>query len=83
MSNQVERHKHSRRLLRKKAAIQRQKGIARAHGFLTGPDHRFSKVHAMTCGDSHCAMCGNPRKFFKEKTRQEKSFEQTQGWQDE
>jgi hypothetical protein len=26
----------------------------------------------MTCGDSNCAMCGNPRKFFKEVTTQEK-----------
>lgn len=83
MSNQVERYKHSRRLLKKTTAIQRQKKIAQAHGFPAGPDHRFSKIHAMTCGDSRCAMCGNPRKFFKEKTRQERSFEQTQGWQDE
>lgn len=83
MSNQVERYKHSRRLLRKQAAIKRQKGIAQAHGFPTGVEHRFSKVHAMACGDSHCAMCGNPRKFFNERTLQEKSFEQTKTWQDE
>ena len=82
MSNQVERYKHSRRLLREQAAIKKQKRIARAHGFPTGPEHRLSKIHATTCGDSNCAMCGNPRKFFKEKTIQEKSFEQTAGWQD-
>jgi hypothetical protein len=82
MSNQVERFKHSKRLLRKNSAIRRQKKIAQSHGFLTGPEHRFNKVHAMTCGDPRCAMCGNPRKFFKEPTIQERSFEQTRSWKD-
>jgi len=83
MSNQVERYKHSRRLLREQAAIKKQKRIARAHGFPTGPEHRLSKIHATTCGDSNCAMCGNPRKFFKERTIQEKRFDQTKKWKDE
>lgn len=83
MSNQVERFKHSKRLQKKLRAIKKQTKIAKAHGFLAGPEHRFGKVHAMTCGDSHCAMCGNPRKFFKERTVQEKSFDQTKNWTDE
>ena len=82
MSNQVERFKHSKRLQRKHNAIKRQKKIAKAYNFPTGPIHRLSKVHATTCGDSHCAMCGNPRKFFKERTIQEKSFDQTKKWTD-
>ena len=76
MSDQVERYKHSKRLAKKTRAIQKQKKIALAHGFPTGAEHRLSKVHATTCGDSHCAMCGNPRKFFKERTIQEKRFYQ-------
>ena len=80
MSNQVERFKHSKRLQKKTRAIKKQSRIARAYGFPTGPEHRLSKIHATTCGDSHCAMCGNPRKFFKERTIQEKSFEQTRKW---
>lgn len=76
MSNQVEKYKHSKRLARDKRAIDRQIKIARSHGFPIGPAHRFGKVHAMTCGDSHCAMCGNPRKFFNEKTIQERRAEQ-------
>jgi len=28
-------------------------------------------------------MCANPRKVFKDKTIKEKSFEQTQKWQQE
>ena len=83
MSNQVERFKHSKRLQKKIRAIKKQKSIAQVHGFIVGPEHRFAKIHAMTCGDSRCAMCGNPRKFFNERTRQERSFEQTRGWQDE
>ena len=80
MSNQVERFKHSKRLQKKNRAIKKQTRIARAHNFSTGPEHRLSKIHATTCGDSRCAMCGNPRKFFREQTIQEKSFEQTKYW---
>ena len=45
--------------------------------------HRLQKKSAHTCGNSNCAMCGNPRKFFGEMTPQEKSFIQTQKWFDE
>lgn len=83
MGTQVERYKHSKRLLRKEAAIRRQSKIAKAHQFPTGPAHRLSKIHATTCGDSRCAMCGNPRKFFKDKTIQEKSFDQTAKWRED
>ena len=83
MSNQVERFKHSKRLQKKSRAIKKQTRIAQAHGFPTGPEHRLSKIHATTCGDSHCALCGNPRKFFKEPTIQERSFDQTKKWTDE
>ena len=76
MSNQVEKYKHSKRLAKDKRAIQRQSKIARAHGFPTGPMHRLAKIHATTCGDSNCAMCGNPRKFFKERTIQERRNDQ-------
>ncbi len=83
MSNQVERFNHSKRLQKKIRAIKKQTRIARSHGFPTGPEHRLSKLHATTCGDSKCAMCGNPRKFFKEPTVQEKSFDQTKNWTEE
>jgi hypothetical protein len=36
----------------------------------------MSKHHAMDCGQPGCILCGNPRKLFKEKTIQEKSFYQ-------
>jgi hypothetical protein len=50
--------------------------IRKAHAF-SGPNtkvdspHRYHKVSGVTCGDSRCFMCGNPRKFFKERTMQE------------
>jgi hypothetical protein len=84
MSNQVERFKHSKRLQKKIRAIRKQTRIAKAHGFPIGkPEHRLSKIHAVTCGNSNCYMCGNPRKFFKEPTVQEKSFDQTKNWTEE
>ena len=72
MSTEQDRFKNSRRRLKDDAAIVKQRKIARAHGFPTGPEHRLAKVHATTCGDSNCVMCGNPRKFFGEPTVQEK-----------
>ena len=76
MGNQVERFKHSRRIAKNARAIKKQKYIAMAHGYPIGPEHRLSKQHVASCGNSNCYMCGNPRKFFKEVTIQEKRFAQ-------
>lgn len=81
MSNETAKSARGRRLLQKNRHIARQAAIRKAHKF-SGPDnkadspHRYHKTSGVTCGDSHCFMCGNPRKFFKEKTMQEKRFEQ-------
>lgn len=40
--------------------------------------HRYHKTSGTTCGNPNCFMCGNPRKFFGEKTIQEKRFVQKQ-----
>jgi hypothetical protein len=76
MSDTETKEKHSKRIHSKETAIKKQVKIAKSHGFHTGPEHRLSKIHATTCGDPNCAMCGNPRKFFKEPTIQEKRFYQ-------
>lgn len=76
MSKEEDKFKHSKRLLKDDNAIKKQSKIAKSHGFPTGPEHRLAKVHATTCGDSNCVMCGNPRKFFKELTIQERRFNQ-------
>jgi hypothetical protein len=72
MSNDLAKYLNSKRRHKTDVAISRQVRIAKAHGFPTGPEHRLAKVHATTCGDSNCVMCGNPRKFFGEPTQQEK-----------
>lgn len=72
MSNELAKYLNSRRRFKDEAAIKKQTKIAKAHGFPTGPEHRLAKVHATTCGDSNCVMCGNPRKFWGELTTQEK-----------
>lgn len=67
-----------RRLQQKNRHIARQVRIRQANK-LSIPtkdngiekSHRYHKVSGVTCGDSHCAGCGNPRKFFKERTVQE------------
>lgn len=71
MSTEQDKIKHSKRMLKDDAAVKKQLGIAKAHGFPTGPEHRLAKIHATTCGDSNCVMCGNPRKFWGERTIQE------------
>lgn len=72
MSNDLAKFINSKRRHKTDVAISRQVRIAKAYGFLTGPEHRLAKIHATTCGDSNCVMCGNPRKFFGEPTQQEK-----------
>lgn len=56
--------------IRKQIKIAKQSGV-NFHGNEKEP-HRLAKVHALNCGRSTCVMCGNPRKFFKETTIQEK-----------
>ena len=77
MSNEESKLAHGRLIQQKNRHIARQVRIRQAHKFPainTGVDspHRYHKTSGVTCGDSHCAMCGNPRKFFKELTMQEK-----------
>ena len=82
MSTEQDKLKHSRRLQQDEVHIAKQLKIAKAHGFPVKNDeaHRLHKLSGTTCGDSNCVMCGNPRKFFKEPTMQEKKFIQTEKW---
>lgn len=81
------KYKHSKRIQQKENHIKKQVQLAKNYGyhklsssmskmpFMTQP-HRHHKTKIFNCGDPHCYMCGNPRKFFGEKTMQEKKFEQ-------
>lgn len=82
MSDSDAKVKRSKRIHKEEVAIKKQQKIAKAHG---GPEHqyeghRYAKHHAMDCGQPECYLCSNPRKILKEKTVQEKSFAQTEGW---
>ena len=76
MSNDTAKFLNSRRRHKNDVAIARQVKIAKAHGLPVTEAHRFAKHHATNCGIPGCVMCANPRKTFKEKTIQEKKFEQ-------
>lgn len=78
MSNEDQKLKHSRRRYQKEVYIDKQVKIAKAHNIPVDEPHTFAKHSALTCGDSNCVMCGNPRKFFNEPTIQEKRFDQKQ-----
>ena len=76
MSNEDQRFKHSKRLLKEDNAVIRQTKIAKAHGIEVKEPHKFAKHHAMNCGNPKCYMCSNPRKVWKELTLQEKKLQQ-------
>ena len=76
MSNEDEKLKHSKRILKTDNAVKKQVSIAKTFGLPVDEPHKFAKVHALNCGNPNCVMCANPRKTFNEKTIQEKRLEQ-------
>jgi hypothetical protein len=76
MSHEQDKFKHSKRLHEDDVHINRQVKIAKSAGMDVKEPHKFAKHHAMDCGNPKCILCSNPRKIYKEKTIQEKRFEQ-------
>lgn len=76
MSNALDKVKNSSRRHRDESAVKRQLKIAKEFNIPVEEPHKLVKHHVMNCGNPKCLMCGNPRKMFKEKTIQEKRFEQ-------
>jgi hypothetical protein len=72
MSDENNKFKHSKRLLKNENAVKKQVKIAKEFGIPVEEPHKFAKHHAMDCGNPKCVLCGNPRKTFKELTQQEK-----------
>ena len=77
MSNEEDKYKHSKRLLKDENVIKKQEKISHEYGHEVKDPHRFVKQHSMNCGNPKCVLCMNPRKSFGEKTIQEQRFEQT------
>lgn len=83
MSDELSKKQHSRRLQLDENAINKQVRIAKDYNmhqngkwkYIEQP-HRNHKKHILNCGNPKCYMCANPRKVSKEKTIQEKRFEQ-------
>jgi hypothetical protein len=81
MSNENDKIKNSSRRYADEVAVERQVRIAKDYHmhqngrwkYIDQP-HRNHKKHILNCGDPRCYMCGNPRKWFKEPTMQEKKF---------
>lgn len=87
MSHEQAKEKHSNRIQKKINYMLRQLKIraAKLHNFRYNDKndmHRYHKRSGLTCGNPNCFMCGNPRKFNKERTVQEKKFMQTKNWTD-
>ena len=64
MSKDQDKFKHSKRLHKDQAAIEKQLKIAESHGIankVVEEPHRLAKHHAMDCGVPNCPMCSNPR----------------------
>jgi len=72
MSKEQDKIKHSKRLQKDENVIKKQTRIAKDFGIPVTEPHKFTKHHAMNCGNPKCFMCSNPRKVFKELTQQEK-----------
>ena len=79
MSASEDKIKHSKRLLKDQNAVVKQVKIAKAYQVPVEEPHKLAKRHALNCGNPKCIMCANPRKVFKEKTIQEKRFDQDLG----
>lgn len=76
MSSEEQKEKHSRRIHQKKNYVKKQLDIAKAYHIPVDEPHTLAKHAVMNCGNPDCIMCSNPRKIWKEKTIQEKRFEQ-------
>lgn len=82
MSNELDKVKNSSRRHRDDTAVKRQVKIAKEFNIPVDEPHKLVKHHVMNCGNPKCILCANPRKVLKEKTIQEKSFEQGKFWED-
>jgi hypothetical protein len=72
MSNEQDKFKHSKRLLKDQNAIKKQTKIAKHYGMEVKDPHKFAKQHVMDCGNPKCYLCSNPRRVWNELTQQEK-----------
>lgn len=78
-----DKSKHQERIQQKENKIKKQLKIAKAFDIPNKEPHKLLKRSVLSCGNSRCVLCANPRKTFKEKTIQEQKFEQTAQWKED
>jgi hypothetical protein len=85
VANEFDKEKHGERFFQKVKKLARKLKIAKDYGFdhVVKEGHKYHKSSVFSCGNPNCIMCMNPRKGFKEKTMQEKRFEQTEKLKDD
>ena len=85
MSNQSQREKHGERFFQKIKKLARKLKLAKEyhHEHALNNPHKYHKKSLFTCGNPECVGCMNPRKAFKEKTMQERKFEQQEKIKDD
>lgn len=81
MSDVYTKANHSKRIQQKENYVKKQTKIAKTYNIPVDEPHRLQDHAAVNCGIPNCVMCGNPRKIWKEKTVQEKRFDQTLKWE--
>lgn len=74
--------KHAERLHQKQTKLKHKMDIANVNYIPVTEGHRLHKKSPISCGKPHCLLCGNPRKTMKQKTIQEKSFNQKKLYDD-
>lgn len=81
MSDDNSKVNHSKRIHQKQNYVKKQTKIAKAYNIPVEEPHRLQDHAAVNCGIPNCILCANPRKIWKEKTIQEKRFDQTLKWE--
>lgn len=78
-----DKSKHQERIQQKENKIKKQVKLSKAYHILYKEPHRLLKRSVISCGNPKCVYCANPRRVFKEKTIQERKFEQTKQWKED
>ena len=84
MSDPDTKEKRSKRLHHTQSQIKKRlrirKDLHTSTAEIERHPHKLYTNIGLSCGNSNCVMCGNPRKFWKDETIQEKSFKQDALW---
>lgn len=83
MSSVPDKDKHGERIQQKEKKLARKMRLAKEYGYdhVLKEPHKYHERSVFRCANPHCFMCANPRKSMKEKTMQERKFEQKERYE--